>query len=158
MGSYPDTVLDKNINTELSDGLIQLLSASYRVYLQTRMCCSKVPRVQFQEFHAMCEKHCIEVSAAVDEIAEYIRTSKGFNTPLYKMIPTQENIIQPDSEISSSEMVAILMTCHERVLEAAAKVLQLANKANDTTDGSLATRRILIHEQTVRMLKAATQA
>ena len=69
-----DIGINKQDRQDIADGLKSLLADSYTLYLQTHNFHWNVTGPQFRELHLMFEEHYIELAAAVDDIAERIRT------------------------------------------------------------------------------------
>lgn len=152
-----DIGIPETDRVEIAEGLKNLLADSYTLYLQTHNFHWNVTGPQFRELHLMFEEHYIELAAAVDDIAERIRTL-GVTAPgTYKEFVRLSSIEEVEGVPSSAEMVAILTQSHEAVVKTARKVLAAAQQVDDESTASLVSDRMRIHEKTAWMLRATQE-
>ena len=149
--------IDIGINEEnrlkIADALKKLLADSYTLYLQTHNFHWNVTGPQFRELHLMFEEHYTELSTAVDDIAERIRTLDVIAPGTYKEFAKLSSIQEVDGIPSGKDMVDILTRGHEQVVKTCREVLKLAQEGDDESSASLASDRMRIHEKTAWMLR-----
>ena len=150
--------IDIGIATEdrlnIADGLKKLLADAYTLYLLTHNFHWNVTGPQFRELHLMFEDQYTELAAAVDDIAERIRTLNVVAPGTYKEFAELTAIEAVDGVPNSDAMVEILMKAHEQVVKTSRVVLKRAQIADDESTASLVSDRMRVHEKTAWMLRA----
>jgi len=142
---------------KIAEGLKKLLADSYTLYLQTHNFHWNVEGVNFRELHLMFEEHYTELSTAVDEIAERIRTL-GIAAPgTYKAFAELSSIQEIEGVPASLEMVELLTKGHEQLIKTARDTLKVAQGFDDESTASLVSDRMRVHEKTAWMLRATTK-
>jgi len=152
MSSIDIGISEKN-RLKIADGLKNLLADSYTLYLQTHNFHWNVTGPQFRELHLMFEEHYTELSVAVDDVAERIRTLDVVAPGTYKEFAKLSSIQEVDGIPSGKDMVDILTRGHEQVIKTCREVLKLAQEGDDESSASLASDRMRIHEKTAWMLR-----
>ncbi len=109
---------------EIADGLKKLLADSYTLYLQTHNFHWTVTGINFRELHLMFEEHYTELSTAVDDIAERIRTLDVAAPGTYKEFSRLSSIDEVEGVPGSVEMVELLTRGHEQVIKTSREVLK----------------------------------
>ncbi len=142
---------------EIADGLKKLLADSYTLYLQTHNFHWNVTGLQFRELHLMFEEHYTELSTAVDEIAERIRTLGVAAPGTYAEFSKLSSIQEVEGVPDSIKMVELLTIGHEQVIRTSREVLKIAQEADDESTASLVSDRMRIHEKTAWMLRAISK-
>ena len=148
-----DIGISETNRLKIADGLKKLLADSYTLYLQTHNFHWNVTGPQFRELHLMFEEHYTELSVAVDDVAERIRTLDVVAPGTYKEFATLSSIQEVDGIPSGKDMVDILTRGHEQVVKTCREVLKLAQEGDDESSASLASDRMRIHEKTAWMLR-----
>ena len=146
--------INKVNRLEIADGLKKLLADSYTLYLQTHNFHWNVTGPQFRELHLMFEEHYTELSVAVDDIAERIRTLDIAAPGTYKEFAALSSITEVEGVPSSEQMVKLLTQGHEQVIRTCRNVLKTAQQADDESTASLVSDRMRLHEKTAWMLRA----
>jgi len=150
--------IDIGINEQerviIANGLKALLADAYSLYLQTHNFHWNVTGPQFRELHLMFEEHYTELAAAVDEIAERIRTLGVAAPATYKAFAELGSIEEIEGVPSATDMVGILTRGHEQVVKTCRKVLSQAQQADDESTAALVSDRMRVHEKTAWMLRA----
>ena len=152
-----DIGINKQDRQDIADGLKSLLADSYTLYLQTHNFHWNVTGPQFRELHLMFEEHYIELAAAVDDIAERIRTLDVAAPGTYKSFAELSSIKEGEGVPEAKEMVNILTHGHEQVVKTCRKALKLAQEADDESSAALVSDRMRVHEKTAWMLRALGQ-
>jgi len=139
----------------IAGGLSKLLADTYTLYLTTHNFHWNVTGPMFNTLHAMFMAQYTELWAAVDPIAERIR-SLGHAAPgSYAAFGKLASIPDaPTSPPKALAMVRILVEGHEAVARTARAVFPLADKAGDEPTADLLTQRLTVHEQTAWMLRS----
>lgn len=139
---------------DVANNLKKLLADSYSLYLQTHNFHWNVTGPMFPQLHGMFETQYMELSVAVDEIAERIR-SLGIAAPgTYKAFTELSSINEVDGVPVASEMVRLLTLGHEQVVRTCRLALSVAQKADDESSASLISDRMRTHEKIAWMLRA----
>lgn len=140
---------------EIADGLSCLLADTYTLYLMTHNFHWNVTGPFFRDLHLLFEEQYTELAAAVDLIAERIRTL-GFPAPgTYKAFAKLSSIGEPDCLPSSAEdMVRLLVEGNETVVRTARAALPIAQDVHDESTVSLVADRMAVHEKAAWMLRS----
>ena len=134
--------------------LKHLLADSYTLYLQTHNFHWNVTGPMFNQLHLMFEGHYTELSIAVDDIAERIRSLDVFAPATYKAFSELSSIKEVDGVPSTDQMVRLLTQGHEQVVKTCRLALAVAQQADDESSASLISDRMRVHEKTAWMLRA----
>ena len=139
----------------IAGGLSRLLADTYTLYLTTHNFHWNVTGPMFNTLHLMFMTQYTELWAAVDPIAERIR-SLGHAAPgSYAQFGQLASIADaPAVPPKALEMVRILVQGHEAVARTARTLFPLADKAGDEPTADLLTQRLTVHEQTAWMLRS----
>lgn len=152
-----DIGIDEASRKEIAEGLSKLLADSYTLYLKTHNFHWNVTGPMFRTLHLMFEEQYTELSTAVDEIAERIR-SLGFPAPgtysdFAKLTSIKETTGVPDAQ----EMIRLLVEGQETVARTARSIFPAVEKASDEPSADLLTQRMQVHEKTAWMLRSLLQ-
>lgn len=139
----------------IAAGLAKLLADTYTLYLTTHNFHWNVTGPMFNTLHAMFMAQYTELWAAVDPVAERIR-SLGHPAPgSYAAFGKLASIADaPTTPPKALAMVQILVDGHEAVARTARSIFPLADKAGDEPTADLLTQRLTVHEQTAWMLRS----
>lgn len=146
--------IDRKQREEIASGLSKLLADSYSLYLKTHNYHWNVTGPQFNSLHTMFEGQYTELAAAVDEIAERIRTL-GIKAPgSYSDFAKLTSIDEGSGEESAEEMIRQLVIGQETVVRTAREAFPAAELANDEPTADLLTQRMQLHEKNAWMLRS----
>jgi len=95
-----------------------------------------------------------ELTTAVDEIAERIRTLGKAAPGTYNAFSKYSSIEEVEGVPAATDMVAILNQGHEQVVRTGRDVLAIAQQSDDESTASLVSDRMRIHEESAWMLRA----
>ena len=139
----------------IAAGLSKLLADTYTLYLTTHNFHWNVTGPMFNTLHLMFMTQYTELWAAVDPIAERIR-SLGHPAPgSYAQFGALASIKDaPTTPPKALDMVRILVQGHEAVARTARSIFPIADKAADEPTADLLTQRLTVHEQTAWMLRS----
>ena len=162
--SFPGTLTGvPRINIGISDehraaiaqGLSGLLADTYTLYLTTHNFHWNVTGPMFNTLHQMFMTQYTELWAAVDPVAERIR-SLGHPAPgsyaQFVQLTTLPDV--PSTPPKALEMVRILVQGHEAVARTARSLFPVAEQAGDEPTADLLTQRLTVHEQSAWMLRS----
>jgi starvation-inducible DNA-binding protein len=140
--------------TKVADALARLLADTYTLYLKTHGYHWNVRGPHFRSLHLMFEDQYEELSVAVDEIAERIRTLGQHAPGSYREMARLSVVSDEEDVPDAMEMVRRLGDSHEVVIRTARAAITAAETAQDPASLDLATRRIGVHEKALWMLRA----
>lgn len=146
--------INENDRKIVADALCALLADSYTLYLKTHNYHWNVTGPMFQSLHALFEEQYTELAAAVDEIAERVR-SLGFPAPgsyqaFSKLTQIEEALDVPKAEV----MIRNLVNDHETIIRSARELFAKVDEADDETTADLITERMEVHEKNAWMLRS----
>lgn len=140
--------------TTVVQGLSQLLAETYLVYLKTQNFHWNVTGPMFYSYHLLFETQYQELAAAVDLIAERIRTlgspAPGSFVAYEKLSKIKEETNLP----KALHMISLLSNNNKMIIETINKVLPLAESAKDEGTVDLLIERLRAHEKSVWMLES----
>jgi len=146
--------IDTKSREKIAAGLSKFLADSYTLYLQTHYFHWNVTGPMFHQLHLMFETQYTELAAAVDVIAERIR-SIGHRAPgTFNEFLKLSCIVETKSLPVANEMINILLQSNEAVVRSAREVLAISEKESDQATSDLVTQRINLHEKTSWMLRS----
>ena len=139
----------------VANGLSRLLADTYTLYLTTHNFHWNVTGPMFNTLHQMFMVQYTELWAAVDPVAERIR-SLGHAAPgSYAQFSKLASVPDaPTTPPKALEMVRILVQGHEAVARTARDMFPVAEQARDEPTADLLTQRMTVHEQTAWMLRS----
>lgn len=146
-----------NQSNELIDNMKVALADTFAFYLKAHYYHWNVEGVQFVQLHDFFGELYKEAWAAVDDIAEHIRTLDAYapgSFSRYKELTT----IEDDLTVPSSmEMVKALKTDNVKILLTLEKAYKSAEAAGKSGLANFVQDRIDIHEKHGWMLRAITK-
>ena len=136
------------------DSLSRVLGRTFGLYVQTHGYHWNVEGPAFQQLHAKFEDHYNDLWAALDEIAERIR-SLGAYAPGTLAELTALAGDTPAPVQSADAMVEALISGHEALAEELREAIAIAQEAGDEPSAGLLTDRLAWHEKELWMMKAS---
>lgn len=141
--------------TKVTEGLAKLLADTYTLYLKTQNFHWHVTGPHFHSLHKMFEEEYVQLAAAVDEIAERIRSlnhpAPASFAEFLKLTSIKENVKTP----SANDMVKQLLNDHETIVKHIADMLPIAQHMKDEATLDLLINRTEEHEKTAWMLRSS---
>lgn len=135
--------------------LRRLLGETYALYVKTHGYHWNVTGPRFSSLHELFMTQYTELWAALDELAERIR-SLGHFAPGSSAEMMANASIADDKDIPTAEaMVANLALGHEAVARAAREGIKIASEAGDDVSADLMTQRATIADKTAWMLRSS---
>lgn len=149
-----DIGIPEQDRAKIADGLSRFLADSYTLYLMTHNFHWNVTGPMFNTLHLMFMQQYTEQWAALDLIAERIR-SLGFPAPgSYRAYAKLSSIEEVDGAPKALEMVRLLVAAQEAAARTARGLFPLIEEAKDQPTADLLTQRLNIHEKTAWMLRS----
>ncbi|MBT8211695.1 MAG: DNA starvation/stationary phase protection protein [Acidimicrobiia bacterium] len=139
---------------EIVAGVSHLLADTYTLYLKTHAYHWNVEGPMFRALHLMFEEQYTELWAAIDEIAERIRSLGEPSPGSYAEFSELSSVDDSAGSPEAMQMVRNLVVGHEAVIRTARGVVETAEKAGDVATADMATARVEVHEKTAWMLRA----
>ena len=142
-------------NKTIASHLAIVLADSYVLYTKTQNFHWNVTGISFHSLHNMFEEQYTDLAAAIDEIAERIRTS-GEKAPgtLAKYLATSD-IKEGDENSTADEMVKTLAEDNLQMAEKLTAIMHACNDLGDEVTGDLVLSRIEKHEKNAWMLNSS---
>lgn len=139
----------------IGDALCVLLANTYLVYLKTQKFHWNIVGPDFYAMHKMFEEQYQELAAAVDEIAERIRTL-GFVAPgTFAEFQELATLSEENDAETSAEMISVLLDDHQGLIRLMRTMLPAFEKANDDGTHDFIIGRMAAHEKTAWMLRSS---
>ncbi len=154
-GASVNIGIDADSRKSMAEYLSTVLADSYLLLLKTHYYHWNVTGEHFQSLHTMFETQYNELFAAVDEVAERIR-SLGFIAPGTYHEYAELSTIAEDKSLPDSwkDMVNNLVEAHEAIARKLHEGIAIAGEAGDDTTTDLLTGRLAAHEKTAWMLRS----
>lgn len=149
-----DIGIAEDDRTHIVEGLSRLLADTYTLYLMTHNFHWNVEGPMFNTLHLMFEQQYTELWAAIDLIAERIRSLGAPAPGTYREFGQLTTLNEPDGVPEALDMVAQLVAGHEAVIRTAREAFPAADGANDEATADLLTQRLQVHEKTAWMLRS----
>lgn len=146
--------IDSDDRQQIAGGLTRLLADTYTLYLKTHSYHWNVTGPRFRDLHLLFEEQYTELAAAVDDIAERIRTL-GYPAPgtfreFLELTAIEEIAGAPEAE----DMLRDLVVAQEILVRTCREILPTAQQANDESTASLVADRMATHEKAAWMLRS----
>ncbi|MCL2829614.1 MAG: DNA starvation/stationary phase protection protein [Betaproteobacteria bacterium] len=154
MSTKIDIGISEKDRKEISEGLAHLLADSFVLYVKTHGFHWNVTGPMFQTLHVLFETHYTELWAALDQIAERIRSLGVFAPGSYKGLIAPSSIEEENGVPKAKDMIRQLVAGQEAVTRTARKVFSLAEKVGDQPTADLLTQRMQVHEKNAWMLRS----
>lgn len=141
-------------DTRLVDALNLVLADSYALMALTHLAHWNVEGAGFFALHKAFEEQYESLFEAVDEIAERVRALDAYAVGGLSKLAKTAGLEEFSSPMPQKDYVAALIVAHEKVVDDAGRVRDLAGTANDLETQDLMIGRIQWHEKTLWMLKS----
>lgn len=149
-----DIGISNQDRTVVAEGLSHVLADTYTLYLKTHNFHWNVTGPMFRSLHLMFEEQYTELSAAVDLIAERIRSLDHFAPGSYADFARLTSIEEAQGVPAAEEMIAQLVAGHEAVCRTARSLFEAVERCGDEATADLLTQRLQLHEKTAWMLRS----
>ncbi len=142
------------LNQPVIEVLKNALADSYVLYLKTQNYHWNVEGAQFKEIHELLEEHYTDLAAAIDEIAELIRTLGAKAPGTWKAYEKLTKIEDGDESADSKTMLTHLAKDQQLIIETLVKGIETAQKAGDEVVAGALTDRAAVHRKNQWMLNS----
>ena len=150
--------IDEKDRATIAKGLSNVLADTFTLYLTTHNFHWNVTGPMFNTLHLMFLGQYTELWAAIDPVAERIRSLGHYAPGSYAAFSKTTSVPDaPPAPPKALEMVRILVKGHEAVARTARALIPVADKAGDEPTADLLTQRLTVHEQTAWMLRSLLQ-
>ncbi len=139
---------------EVIEALRQFVAEKYAIIGQTHICHWNVRGPSFFSLHTAFEEQYTELFAAVDEVAERIRSLGAFAPGGLGNLARMAGIEEIAEDVPARQMVEHLIIANEKLVSSLVCSRDLAGEGGDSETEDLMIARIQIHQKTIWMLKS----
>jgi len=133
-----------------------LLADTYALYLKTQNYHWNVEGVNFKPLHLLFEEQYTDLTMAVDDIAERIRTLGDKAPGTFSAYNTMKTIEDGNENADAATMVKELSEDQENIIKSLKNVLSEAQKSEDEVTIGMIVDRIAVHEKNGWMLRSSS--
>jgi len=144
-------------NKPVTDALKTALADTYSLQLKTQNYHWNVEGTHFRSLHLLFEEQYNELFAAVDVIAERLRTLGEKAPGGYAEFAKLTKVKDGDNSYDDFQMVKDLYQSNLQLSESFKKAIEKAEKADDPATVDLFTQRIAVHDKAAWMLKSSLE-
>ncbi len=142
-------------NKPVANELKKLLADSYVLYLKTQNYHWNVTGANFKSLHDLFQLQYEDLTLAVDEIAERIRTLGEVAPGSFKSFLELTSLEEANDNITAEQMVKDLSSSQEKILNTLKTALKVAQNAEDEATIGILVDRITTHEKNKWMLDSS---
>ena len=142
---------------KVAEALKVTLADTYVLYTKTQVFHWNVTAREFYMFHKMFEAQYEELSDAVDQIAERIRSLGEFTQMGLKDLLSNATLEEAKEIPNVEDMLVELLNGHEHLIQKGRDVIKLAEEAGDDGTADFITAKIEEHEKTAWMLRSSIE-
>ncbi len=139
------------------EALKSVLADSYSLYLKTQNYHWNVKGHMFHSLHEMFEEQYTELAAAIDEIAERIRSLGSVAPGTFEEYQKLTSIKSAQYSLSAEDMVSDLLSDHERMVATLTVAMKAAESEEDEVTVDMAVERCAAHEKNAWMLRSVLE-
>lgn len=148
------TGLDENYRDEMSQKLSDVLAAAYSLTIKSQIYHWNVVGPLFKPIHEITEEHYNDLFAAIDVIAERIRSLGHLAPNQQKLVAAMTEENETGDKIIPQKMIEDLISSHEKIARMMREAAGNAADASDMVTEDMLTERLAFHEQAIWMLRA----
>jgi starvation-inducible DNA-binding protein len=141
-------------DNRLADTLNIVLADSYALMALTHLAHWNVEGTGFFALHKAFEEQYTNLFTAVDEVAERVRALDAYAIGGLAKLAKVSGLEEFSSPMPQKDYVAALIVAHEKLMEDATRVRDLAGETSDLQTQDLMIARLQWHEKTLWMLKS----
>ena len=141
-------------DSRLVDGLNLVLADSYALMALTHLAHWNVEGSDFYALHKSFQEQYENLFEGVDEIAERVRALDAYAIGGLQVLAKTAQMDEFKAPMPAKDFLAALIVAHEKVVDDAVKLRDLAGDLNDLQTQDLMIERLTWHEKTMWMLKA----
>jgi len=156
-GAKMDIGLAEDDRQRIAEGLTKCLADTYTLYLKTHNFHWNVTGPMFRDLHLQFEEQYTELAAAIDIIAERVRTL-GYPVPAtYESFGKLTEVQIDEGVPEANEMIRQTVDGHELIIRGSRELIDVAEQAGDQATADLLTERLDVHEKAAWMLRVLLQ-
>ncbi len=148
----PKTGLDAASYKNMADALGPVLAESYQLFIKTQGVHWNVSGPNFFSLHKLTEGQYQELYAAIDVIAERIRTLGSRAPATYSSYGAMSSIKDEEEPANTDDMVRMLIRDNGILCKTLRSAIDVADDCNDVVTADMLTARLSRHEQSSWML------
>lgn len=136
------------------ESLSTVLADTYTLQIKTQNYHWNVTGPNFYQYHKLFETQYEELSEAVDDLAERIKTLGAHAPGSLKSFAGLTHIKETEEPQSATQMIEDLKNSHEVLIQDLKVALSTAQKASDEATADLIVERLRAHDKQVWMLNS----
>lgn len=140
--------------TQLAEKLQKLVADTYTLYTNTQNVHWNVTGPLFYAVHMLTEGQYQELTEAIDDLAERIRTLGEKVPASYSDFSAVTSVPSVSHQSDAQTMIQGLVSSNEAVIQTARGILPLAQEAGDEATVDMLTSRLDVHEKAAWMLRS----
>ncbi len=148
------TGIDANDRTAIAEKLGVVLADSYMLFIKTQGVHWNVTGPAFVGVHKLTEEQYENLYEAIDEIAERIRALGEKAPASYSKYGALSSIKDEDEPKSVHDMLAMLISDHEKVVTSMRDAVEWCEDKNDYVTADMMIARMAWHEEAIWMLSS----
>ena len=141
-------------DNRLADGLNLVLADSYALMALTHSAHWNVEGSDFYALHKSFQEQYENLFEAIDEIAERVRALEAYAIGGLNTFAKVAQMDEFKAPMPAKDYLAALIVAHEKVVDDATRLRDVAGELNDLQTQDLMIERLTWHEKTMWMLKA----
>lgn len=149
----PDTGLDGKAYAMVAEALGPVLADSYQLFIKTQGVHWNVRGPNFYGLHKLTEEQYTDLYAAIDEIAERIRSLGAMAPASYTSYGEMASIRDEEKAGAPDAQVRMLVRDNGLLCRTLRKAIEIAESHDDVVTADLLTARLARHEQNGWMLR-----
>lgn len=142
-------------DTRVVDGLNVVLADSYALMALTHLAHWNVEGPDFFELHKAFQSQYENLFEAIDDIAEQVRSLDAYAIGGLNTLARTSGMDEFKSPMPQKDYIAALIVAHEKVVDDATRLRDVAGEVNDLQTQDLMIERLQWHQKTLWMLKSA---
>ncbi len=152
--STKSTATTARKDTRLVDGLNLVLADSYALLALTHLAHWNVEGSDFHALHKAFQEQYENLFEAVDEVAERARALDAYAIGGLGTLAKVAQMDEFKAPMPAKDYLAALIVAHEKVVDDATRLRDVAGEVNDLQTQDLMIERLTWHEKTMWMHKA----
>ena len=156
--STKSTATTARKDTRLIDGLNLVLADSYALLALTHLAHWNVEGSDFYALHKSFQEQYENLFEAVDDVAERVRALDAYAIGGLSTLAKVAQMDEFKSPMPAKDYLAALIVAHEKVVDDATRLRDVAGEVNDLQTQDLMIERLTWHEKTMWMLKATLKS
>lgn len=144
----------QNQSITVTNALTTLLANTYILYVKTQNFHWNVTGYHFYSYHKMFEEQYLQLSAAIDEIAERIRSLQAVAPASLAEFLKLASLKEANGVLEANEMIKELLSDHELMSKHILNLFEIIKECNDEVTFDLLIERKSEHDKISWMLRS----